>query len=171
MNIKRAQLQIADFYIGLEFYLGDKKYRCTDVESRTVIAIRIDGVNVVKFDTGTGIKETFFETEDEQWYEGPPYWSIKGLEKTLDPPQPPKDATTKEKMAHLFRTRNGKERYKLRKETVEPVFGIIKSVMGFRQFLLRGKEKVDIEWDLVTLFYNLKRMHKLNDGRRLSTLL
>lgn len=48
--------------------------------------------------------------------------------------------------------------YALRKQTVEPVFGIIKSVMGFRQFLLRGKDKVSGEWRLVCLAWNLKRM-------------
>ena len=77
----------------------------------------------------------------------------------------------KKKMLHRLRTSDGKKRYKLRKETVEPVFGIIKSVMGFRQFLLRGKEKVELEWDLVTLSYNFKRLHKLNEGRKLSALL
>ncbi|WP_324731515.1 transposase [Pseudomonas paeninsulae] len=48
--------------------------------------------------------------------------------------------------------------YALRKQTVEPVFGIIKLVMGFRQFLLRGKGKVSGEWRLVCLAWNLKRM-------------
>jgi hypothetical protein len=42
---------------------------------------------------------------------------------------------------------------------VEPVFGIIKSVIGFRQFLLRGSEKVSLEWTLVCLAYNLRRLH------------
>ncbi len=48
--------------------------------------------------------------------------------------------------------------YALRKQTVEPVFGIIKSVMGFRQFLLRGEGKVSGEWRLACLLWNLKRM-------------
>jgi len=48
--------------------------------------------------------------------------------------------------------------YALRKQTVEPVFGIIKSVMGFRQFLLRGLKKVTGEWTLACLAWNLKRM-------------
>ena len=52
-------------------------------------------------------------------------------------------------------------KYKLRKQTVEPVFGIIKSVLGFRQFLLRGVAKVELEWQLVTLAYNAKRLHRL----------
>ena len=59
---------------------------------------------------------------------------------------------------------------KLRKETVEPVFGIIKHVMKFKQFLLRGEQKVGLEWDLITLAYNFKRLHKINKGAKLSTL-
>ena len=54
-----------------------------------------------------------------------------------------------------------KERYKLGKQTVEPVFGVIKEAMGFRQFHLRGSPKVELEWDLVTLAYNMRRMFKL----------
>jgi len=74
-------------------------------------------------------------------------------------PAPLKDnATPVEKMKHTLKTRAGKTRYALRKQTVEPVFGIIKSVMGFRQFLLRGVEKVGHEWTLVCLAWNLKRM-------------
>lgn len=49
--------------------------------------------------------------------------------------------------------------YGLRKQVVEPVFGIIKQALGFRQFLLRGKDKAGGEWDLVCMAYNLKRMH------------
>jgi transposase len=52
-------------------------------------------------------------------------------------------------------------KYKLRKQTVEPVFGIVKSVLGFRQFRLRGLAKVQLEWQLVTLAYNAKRLHRL----------
>ena len=51
--------------------------------------------------------------------------------------------------------------YRLRKQTVEPVFGIVKQAMGFRQFLLRGLAKVEGEWALVTLAYNCRRVHKL----------
>ncbi|MDR1902402.1 MAG: transposase, partial [Treponema sp.] len=59
--------------------------------------------------------------------------------------------------------------YKKRKETVEPVFGIIKGAMGFRQFLLRGLEKAGIEWDLVTLAYDMKKLFSLGGGRGLSS--
>jgi hypothetical protein len=50
------------------------------------------------------------------------------------------------------------------KQTPEPVFGIIKSVMGFRQFLLRGLDCVRGEWSLVTMAWNIKRMHALSLG-------
>ena len=68
------------------------------------------------------------------------------------------DASAVEAMKHKLKTRAGRAAYALRKQTVEPVFGIIKSVMGFRQFLLRGLENVRNEWTLVCLAWNLKRM-------------
>ena len=64
-------------------------------------------------------------------------------------------------MAHRLRTPEGKKLYALRKQTPEPVFGIIKSVLGFRQFSLRGIEKVRCEWSLVTMAWNIKRMFVL----------
>jgi transposase len=71
---------------------------------------------------------------------------------------PPVSATALEKMAHRLRTPRGKELYGLRKQTPEPVFGIIKSVMGYRQCLLRGLKNVKGEWNLVTMSWNIKRM-------------
>jgi transposase len=70
-------------------------------------------------------------------------------------------ASAKEVMAHRLKTQTGKTLYKLRKQTVEPVFGIIKEVMGFRRFLLRSRAKVGLEWTLVCLSYNLKRLFTL----------
>ena len=67
-------------------------------------------------------------------------------------------ASSVEVMRHALNTKTGRAAYALRKQTVEPVFGIIKSVMGFRQFLLRGLESVRHEWTLVCLAWNLKRM-------------
>jgi transposase len=68
------------------------------------------------------------------------------------------DASSVDAMKHALKTKDGRAVYALRKQTVEPVFGIIKSVMGFRQFLLRGLENVQNEWTLVCLAWNLKRM-------------
>ena len=64
-------------------------------------------------------------------------------------------------MAEKLRTPEGKARYRRRACTVEPVFGILKSALGFRQFLLRGLKKVRGEWNLVCLAYNFKRLHTL----------
>src|SRR5450755_1492754 len=72
--------------------------------------------------------------------------------------------TPVEAMARRLRTPNGKQQYALRKQTPEPVFGIIKSVMGFRQFLLRGLDNVRGEWSLVTMAWNMKRMFALSAG-------
>jgi len=77
-------------------------------------------------------------------------------------PPAPNDPTPAEAMAHRLRTPEGKKLYGLRKQTPEPVFGIIKSVMGFRQFLLRGIDNVQGEWSLVTMAWNVKRMFALN---------
>jgi Transposase DDE domain len=67
-------------------------------------------------------------------------------------------------MAHRLQTPEGKRFYALRKQTPEPVFGIIKSVMGFHQFLLRGLDNVQGEWSLVTMARNMKRMFVLADA-------
>lgn len=64
-------------------------------------------------------------------------------------------------MAHRLKTRAGKTLYALRKSTVEPVIGIIKSVMGFDYFLLRGDANAAGEWNLACVAYNIKRMHRL----------
>ena len=83
-----------------------------------------------------------------------PAWRERFTEPApLDADAPPVDA-----MKHALKTKTGRAAYALRKQTVEPVFGIIKSVMGFRQFLLRGLENVQTEWTLVCLAWNLKRM-------------
>src|ERR1700674_6141753 len=79
-------------------------------------------------------------------------------------PPAPENPTPLEAMAHRLRTPQGKKLYALRKQTPEPVFGIIKSVMGFRQFLLRGLDNVRGEWSLVTMAWNIKRMYALSPG-------
>jgi hypothetical protein len=73
----------------------------------------------------------------------------------------PEEATLKEQMAYKLQTKIGQAMYRLRKSTVEPVLGIIKEVIGFRQFSLRGLLNVRGEWTLVCLAYNLKRLHSL----------
>ena len=77
------------------------------------------------------------------------------------PKPPPASASPMQRMAYRLKTPQGRQLYALRKQTPEPVFGIIKSVMGFRQFLLRGLQNVQGEWSLVTMSWNLKRMFAL----------
>ena len=76
------------------------------------------------------------------------------------PTQEPKAAWL-QAMAEKLASEQGRALYKLRRQTVEPVFGIIKAVLGFTRFSLRGLDQVAGEWDLVALADNCKRLHKL----------
>jgi transposase len=71
------------------------------------------------------------------------------------------DSSEVEKMKHRLKTPEGRALYAKRKATIETVFGIIKSVLGFRQFLLRGLKAVSGEWTLVSMAWNLKRLFQL----------
>ena len=77
-----------------------------------------------------------------------------------DPPAPETDDAVV-KMAHRLGTKKGRALYGLRKQTVEPVFGIIKRVMGWSQMSMRGLDKARGEWSLVTMSWNIKRLHVL----------
>lgn len=81
-----------------------------------------------------------------------------------EPPTLKENATELEAMRHRLQTKDGKALYAKRKCTVEPVIGIIKAIMGFRQFSLRGLEKVRGEFNLVALAWNLKRMAVLRQN-------
>jgi len=87
-----------------------------------------------------------------------PHWK----ERFSEPAPLAADASAVDTMKHAMKTRAGKKCYALRKQTVEPVFGIIKSVMKFRQFMLRGLINVGNEWTLVCLAWNLKRLAVLH---------
>ncbi len=81
-------------------------------------------------------------------------------DKARKPAQEPKADCLKVIHANL-KSEENRAKYRLRQQTVEPVFGIIKQVLGFRRFLLRGRAKVKGEWALVALAYNCKRLHRL----------
>jgi len=87
--------------------------------------------------------------------------SVEALEKRAEPPAPEPGASAGAVMAHRLSTKAGRELYGLRKQSIEPVFGIIKAAMGFDRFSLRGLGNVRTEWTLVTLAYNLKRLFHL----------
>jgi len=82
-------------------------------------------------------------------------------ERFEDTPPPSENLTPVEAMAYRLKTPDGRKLYALRKQVPEPVFGIIKSVLGFRQFLLRGLDRVQGEWSLVTMAWNMKRLFVL----------
>jgi transposase len=82
-------------------------------------------------------------------------------ERFAEAPPAPENPMPVEAMAHRLKTLEGRKLYAQRKHIPEPVFGIIKSVLGFRQFLLRGLDRVRGEWNLVTMAWNLKRMFAL----------
>jgi len=96
--------------------------------------------------------------------------TVADLEQRAEPPSPAAAASVGEVMAYRLQTQAGRALYKLRQQTVEPVFGIVKEVLGFRRFLLRGLAKVQLEWTLVCLAYNLKRLHRLGAGLKLAAV-
>ena len=80
------------------------------------------------------------------------------------PPAPrgriPRQLSHRDRMRRKLRTKRGRQRYALRMETVEPVFGQIKAGRGFRQFLLRGLGKVNGEWSLICTGHNLLKLFR-----------
>ena len=86
---------------------------------------------------------------------------IAVLERFAQDAPAPETADPMVKMAHRLGTQAGRALYGLRKQTVEPVFGIIKRVMGWRQMSMRGLDKARGEWSLVTMAWNIKRLHVL----------
>jgi len=86
----------------------------------------------------------------------------QSLKERFSEPAPlPEAADAATEMKHRLKTRDGRALYAKRKCTGEPVFGIIKAIMGFRQFLLREVESVRGEWDLACKAWTLKRLHVL----------
>jgi len=116
----------------------------------------------VSGDTGY-LSETNIEYLEEQQIDG---YIATGRQKHSDKAEPAgcgriaKDATKQERMARKLRTKKGRETYSKRKQIVEPVFGQIKEVRGFRRFLLRGLENVSGEWDLICLTHNLLKLFR-----------
>ena len=87
--------------------------------------------------------------------------SVRDLEQRADPPPVAAEADPVAQMRYRLRTKAGRVLYRLRQQTVEPVFGIIQEAMGFRRFSLRGQAGAAVEWTLVCLAYNLRRLHRL----------
>ncbi len=116
------------------------------------------------FDADTG----YFSEENVSYLEGEPIdphiatERLKHHEKIplVSKGRPPKDLTAKQRMARKLRTKKGRETYAKRKGMIEPIFGPIKHVRGFRQFLLRGMDKMRGEWRLVGMTHNLLKRYR-----------
>lgn len=85
----------------------------------------------------------------------------QGVLERFSEPEAQKAETAVERLKNRMRSLDGREIFARRKCTIEPVFGVIKHVMGFRQFLFRGLEAVRSEWGLVCAAYNIKRLHSI----------
>lgn len=151
---------------------NDKKELVPSVKS---VPEEIRTVTDVSADTGyyseaaiTGVESGDGPTAYVAVEKGSHHKTVQDLEQHTELPDLEEDASITEKMRHRLKTKKGKERYKLRKQTVEPVFGTIKETLGFRHFHLRGLEKVNMEWDIVTLAYNFKRLFNMTGGLSLS---
>jgi len=78
--------------------------------------------------------------------------------------RPPKDEGIRARFRRRVRSWRGRQEYRWRKVSVEPVFGQIKQGRGLRQFLLRGKERVEAEWKLMCLTHNVRKLHRASVG-------
>ncbi len=116
------------------------------------------------FDADTG----YFSEENVSYLEGEqidPHIATERLKHYVKIPlvpkgRPPKELTVKQRMARKLRTKKGRETYAKRKGMIEPIFGQIKHVRGFRQFLLRGMENMRGEWRLVCMTHNLLKLFR-----------
>ena len=118
-----------------------------------ILGVRVSRQAFERFDFGAQIDPMIARGRQSHY---PPL-----SERFAKAPPAPENPTPLEAMSHRLQTPAGQKLYALRKQTPEPVFGIIKSVMGFRQFLLRGLDNVQGEWSLVTMAWNMKRMYAL----------
>ena len=148
---------------------NDKREMGTALEGMESLPEELDGVKVILADAGYYSEDN---VEKCVSHEVEPCICVGREGHNPSPaacfsePEPLADgAANVDKMKHRLKTQEGKALYAKRKTTVEPVFGIIKAVMGFRHFMLRGLEAVRGEWNLVCIACNIKRLHILNQTR------
>jgi transposase len=142
---------------------SDRQELVADVEA---IPDELGRVATVLADNGYASGEQIDELERQHMEVLAATGRPKARRYDLRPPKAPTPAAANSqpwvlRMNQRLTSERGRARYRLRQQTVEPVFGVIKAVMGFRQFMLRGIDKVSGEWTLVCLAYNCKRLHRL----------
>lgn len=144
---------------------NDKRELVPTLKKLAVLPEELGAVTELVADSGYYSETNIIACEDKGVT---PYIAVERQEhnhppwdRFCEPPPLPADADSVTRMKHRLRTIAGKAVYAQRKVTSEPVFGIIKAVMGFRSFLLRGYEAVQGEWNLVCMAFNIKRLHAL----------
>ena len=183
-NFTDAQSRIMPAAGGKDFLQAYNCQAVVDHEHQVIVATRATDVASDKQQAVAMIQEAIANTgavpkevsADAGYYSATAVAELQALgtdplvapEKTRHgyrpPPAPrgriPKDLSPKDRMRRRLQTKRGRQRYALRMETVEPVFGQIKQGRGFREFLLRGLEKVQGEWSLICTSHNLLKLFR-----------
>jgi transposase len=167
---------------GKDFVQGYNAQAAVDSAYQVIGACGVTNATVDKQQTMPLVEQLYTNLEEHprELSADAGYFSEKNVEKVMGlgidalippdktrhnvslPPVPrgriPKNLSVADRMRRKLRTKQGKKRYALRMETVEPVFGQIKQGRGFRQFLLRGLDKVNCEWSLICTGHNLLKL-------------
>jgi transposase len=148
---------------------NDKQQMRPALESLAALPVGLGKVTTIIADSGYYSEANVQECEtkgivpyiavDRQSH-NQPLW-----DRFVEPPPLPVNADAVTRMKHRLKTAAGKAIYAIRKSTVEPAFGVIKAAIGFNQFLLRGFTAVNGEWDLISIAWNIKRLHTLRNIR------
>jgi predicted ribosome-associated RNA-binding protein Tma20 len=147
---------------------NDKDEIVPTLESLEALPEELDKVKKIPADAGSCAEANVNACEDTEIAPGRTPHDQSFLEGRAEPePETAKASTAVERMKRRLKTKEGREIFSRRKCTIEPVFGIIKHVMGFRQFLLRGLKSVRGEWRLVCMSWNIKRLHKIMNEKGL----
>jgi len=144
---------------------NDKQQMSPALEALAALPEQLGKVNTIIADCGYYSETNVKDCEAKKIV---PYIAIdrqshnQSVWERFSEPEPlPDNADAVARMKYRLKTAAGKAVYAIRKSTVEPVFGVIKAVMGFDRFLLRGCTAVRGEWDLVCIAWNIKRLHVL----------
>jgi hypothetical protein len=152
-------------YNGVTQETNDKQQLEPCIEQIKALPNSLGSIDTLLADSGYYSESNVKATQDKQITPliatGRQAHHVDPIERLREPEKLDENASTKQTMQHTLKTQSGRALYALRKQTIEPVFGIIKSVMGFRAFSLRGLKAVKGEWSLVCLAWNIKRMGSL----------
>ncbi|MCP3684049.1 MAG: hypothetical protein GY861_15315 [bacterium] len=154
ITLDNASIDTSDVELPIELSSSEVE------DTEEVSSLEIEAVTTDNASIDTDIEQAKEQSSNE----------VEGIGSVSSQDKPSEEPSAKVKMASKLKTEAGKAIYRLRKCTVEPVIGIIKETIGFRQFSLRGLEATAGEWSLMCLAFNLKRLHVLTGGELCSSL-